>query len=126
MKIKVLLSLAVVALIVAAAWQIGGAEIANLNLREDIRDVAAQTGTHIGYQAPMNEDQVAQLLIQKAGDRGITLTPEQITVRRKPLDSGFFRGQSTWYVAADYSVPVNLGFTTIRLHFTPSSEKGGT
>jgi|SRR5215469_725627 len=122
MKIKVLLSLAVLTLIVAAAWQIGGAEIANLNFREDIRDVAAQAGTHIGYLSPMSEDQVTQLVIQKAGDRGITLAAEQITVKRVPAQRP---EQSTWYLAADYSVPVNLGFTTIRLHFTPASERNG-
>ena len=123
MKIKALLSLAVLALIVAAAWQIGGAEIANLNFREDIRDVAAQAGTHIGYQNPMSEDQVTQLVIQKAGDHGITLTAEQITVKR--VQAQRF-DQSSWYLAADYTVPVNLGFTTVRLHFTPASERSGT
>lgn len=121
MKIKALLSLAVLALIVAAAWQIGGAEIANLNFREDIRDVAAQAGTHVGYQNPMSEDQVTQLVIQKAGDHGITLAPEQIMVKRLQQRPDL----STWYLAADYTVPVNLGFTTVRLHFTPASERSG-
>lgn len=118
MRIKFLLSLVVSALIVAAAWQIGGAEIANLNFREDIRDVAAHGGTHTGYQNSMSDDQVTEILIQKAADRGITLAPEQITVRRLQQRSDL----STWYLAADYTVPVNLGFTTIRLHFTPASE----
>lgn len=122
MKIKVLLCLAVLALIVATAWQIGGAEIAYLNFREELRDVAAQAGTHVGYQNPMNEDQVKQLLIQKAGDHGITLAPEQITVERLQTRPDL----SIWYLAADYTVPVNLGFTTIQLHFTPASERRGT
>ena len=121
MKIKALLALAVLALIVAAGWQVGGAEIANLNFREDIRDVAAHGGTHTGYQNSMSEDQVTQILIQKAGDHGITLAPEQITVRRLQPRPDL----STWYLAADYTVLVNLGFTTVRLHFTPASEGTG-
>ena len=119
-KIKVLFGLAVLALMVMAAWQIGGAEMANLNFREDIRDIAAQAGTHVGFQTPMSEEQVTQLVIEKANDHGIVLVQEQITVKRIP-----WRDLSTWYLAADYTVPVNLGFATIRLHFTPSSERSG-
>lgn len=119
-KMKVLLGLAVLALMVFAAWQIGGAEIANLNLREDIRDISAQAGTHIGFQTPMSEEKVTQLVIEEANDHGIVLVPEQITVKQTRKGD-----LSTWYLAADYTVPINLGFTTLRLHFTPSSERSG-
>ena len=111
--------LAVLALVAVAAWQIGGAEIANLNFQEDIRDLAAQAGTHTGVVVPRSEQQETQAVIQKAGDHGIQLAPEQVTVQRT------HNGElSTWYLKAEYTVPINLGITSFHLHFTPASDKG--
>ena len=119
-KIKILLILAVLGLIVFAAWQVGAAVIANMSFQEDIRDLAAQAGTHVGFVIPRSDEQVTQVVIQKAAERGIELAPAQITVRR--TQNGEL---STWYLAADYTVPVSLGITSFRLHFTPSSDRSG-
>ena len=117
--IKVTLILAVLALVAFAAWQIGAAEIANLNLQEDIRNLAAQAGTHVGFVAPRSEEQETQAVIQKAGEHGIKLAPQQITVQRT------HNGElSTWYLKADYTVPINLVIVSFQLHFTPASDKG--
>ena len=117
-RIKVLLGLAILLVIAVSAWQIGAAETANLNFQEDIRDMASQAGTHTGVVAPSSDEQVTENLIRKAREHGIELTPAQITVKR--THNGEF---STWYLAADYTVPINLGITSFRLHFTPSSAR---
>lgn len=118
-QIKVLLTLVALVLIVVTAWQVGAAEIANLNFQEEIRDLAAQAGTHVGVVIPRSEDQVTQVVIQKAGEHGIELAADQVTVKRTR------NGElSTWYLAADYRVPINLWIVSFRLHFTPSSNKG--
>lgn len=118
---KAILTLAILILIGVTAWQVGAAEVANLNFQEDIRDLAAQAGTHVGVVIPRSDEQVMQVVIQKAGEHGIELTPEQVTVRRASTGE-----HSTWYLAVDYTVPINLGVTSFHMHFAPTSERRGT
>ena len=55
-------------------------------------------------------------VMKKAQEHQITLAPEQVTVQRIGTP-----GAPAVYVAADYSVPVNLPGYSFTLHFTPSS-----
>jgi hypothetical protein len=116
--LKITLSLAVLVLIISAAWQIGSWEVANMNLQEEIRDMASQAGTHLGIVVPKSDDDVREEVVRKAKDHGIDLQPDQVTVRR--INPG---EKSILHVTADYTVPVNLAFFSFNLHFTPSSEK---
>ena len=108
-KIILIVGLAVVALTGSAAWQVATWEIASTNL---------QAGTHIGVVAPNSYEEMNRAVIRKAKEHGVELSPAQITVRR--IGSG---ERTTFYLAADYTVPVNLGLFSFRLHFTPSSDK---
>ena len=117
-KIKLIFGLAVFVLTVSAAWQVATWEIANTNLQDDLRDMGAQAGTHIGVVAPNSDEEMNRAVIRKAKEHGVELSPAQITVRR--IGSG---ERTTFYLAADYTVPVNLGLFSFRLHFTPSSYK---
>jgi hypothetical protein len=119
-RIKILLGLAILGLALVAGWQIGAAELANVNFQEDLRDMASQAGAHVGVVAPSSDEQVTRTVMRKASEHGIELTPEQITVRR--ATSGEL---STWYLAAEYTVPVNLGIYSFPLHFNPSSDRKG-
>ena len=47
-KGKLIVGLAVLAMVVIAGWQIASCELANLALREDLRDIASQAGAYIG------------------------------------------------------------------------------
>ncbi len=47
-KAKLILGLAVLAMAVVAGWPIASCELANLELREDLRDIAAQNAVRIG------------------------------------------------------------------------------
>jgi hypothetical protein len=100
------------------AWQVGAAELANTNLRDDMQDMGSQVGTHIGFNRPPTDDEMTQAVIRKAGERGIELRPNQITVRRVGEEP-----RSTFYLAADYNRTVNLLVFSFSMHFTPSSEK---
>jgi hypothetical protein len=101
-----------------AAWQIGAAELANVNFREDIRDLAAQAGTNIGLVQKKSDDDITRTVIDRALSHGIGLEPSQVTVRR--TDSG---PTTRLYLAADYSASAKLPLLTLKLHFRPSSER---
>jgi len=116
--ITIILAAAVLVLTIMAGWQIGAGEVANINLQEDMRDLASQAGAHIGVVAPMSDEDLSRAIVRKAGDHGIELKPTEVTVRR--TNTGEI---SSLYLAADYTVPVNLMVVSFRLHFTPSSSK---
>ena len=117
-RIKIIIAVVVLAIGVTAGWQIGAAEVANLNLQEDMRDMASQAGTHVGFIAPPSDDELTANVVRRAKEHGLDISPDQVTVRR--INPG---EKSTLYLAADYTVPVNLLALTLHLHFTPSSEK---
>ncbi|HEY4763747.1 MAG TPA: hypothetical protein VIH75_08725 [Candidatus Sulfotelmatobacter sp.] len=119
-RIGIILGTAALILAVLAGWQIGACELANMNLQEDLRDLASQAGIHVGFVTPTSDEDVSLAVIRKAKDHGIELKPTQVTVRRTNPGP-----TSTLYLAADYTVTVNLLFVSFNLHFTPSSDKKG-
>lgn len=119
-RLKILIGVIVLVTVAAAGWQVGAAELANISFQEDIRDMASQAGTHVGVVAPSSEEQVAQMMIRKASEHGIELTPKQITVQRRQ------NGElSSWYLAAEYWVVIDLKIFSFPMHFHPSSERSG-
>jgi hypothetical protein len=119
-RIKIILGLAVLVPTIMAEWQIGAWELANINLQEDMRDLASQAGAHIGVVVPMTDEDLSRAIVRKAWDHGIELKPTQVTVRRTNTGE-----TSNLYLASDYTVPVNLAVVSFRLHFTPTSDKKG-
>ena len=117
--LKLTLLGAVVVLLVVTAWQVGSRELANFELQDDLHDMASQLGARIGFNAPHSDDEYRNMVIRKAGDHGIVLTPEQVTVRR----TGEGSETTAIYLAADYTAAVKLPGWSFALHFTPSSEK---
>jgi hypothetical protein len=117
-NLKIILGVAVLVLAASTGWQIGAAVVANMNLQEDLRDLGSQAGAHVGSVVPNTDADATPALIRKAKEHGIELEPAQVTVRR--IGSG---ETSTLYLAADYTVPVNLALFSFNLHFTPSSER---
>lgn len=117
-RITIVLGTAALILAVLPGWQIGACELANMNLQEDLRDLASRAGIHVGLVTPTSDEDVSLAVIRKAKDHGTELNPTQVTVRRTNLGA-----TSTLYLAADYTVTVNLLFFSFNLHFTPSSDK---
>jgi hypothetical protein len=117
-KMKFIVVAAALAIMFVGGWRIGACEVTNLEFQEDLHDIAAQAGTRIGYNALRSDDDFRDAVIRKAREYGIDLKPSQVTVERQ--DS---RSSAPMYIAADYSVPVELPRYSLVLHFSPTSEK---
>ena len=101
---------------VYAGFQIAPPEMTNYSFTDDLRSVALMGGSN----PHMTDQELVEMVIKKAHDQGITLTPEMVTVQRIGTP-----GAPAVYVAADYSVPVSLPGYDFTLHFKPSSGNKG-
>jgi hypothetical protein len=97
-------------------WTVIPPELTNYSFQDDLRVIAMNAGAN-----PHETDQdILQSVIKKAQEHDITLAPEQVTVTRMGTP-----GSLAVFVAADYSVPVNMPGYPFTLHFTPSSGNKG-
>jgi hypothetical protein len=117
-KAKLILGLVVLTLAGVAGWRVASCELANLELREDLRDLAAQVGSRIGLTPASSDEDFRSAVIRKAEGHEIQLEPEQVTVQRTGTAEA-----PLIYLAADYRVRVKLLGFAFTLHFTPSSAK---
>jgi hypothetical protein len=117
-KVKLILGLVVLAVAIIAGWQIASCELANVELRDDLRDLAGQTGAHIGLVPFKTDEDFRNVVIREAKKYGIQLEPGQVTVQRAGTPQ-----VPIMYLAADYKVPVTLPGYSFTLHFHPSSAK---
>ena len=117
-KVKFILGLAVLAFVGVAGWQIASCELANIELREDMRDLAAQVGSRIGLTPQSTDEDFRRAVMRKAQEHEIQLEPGQVTVERTGTDEA-----PIIYLAADYKVRVKLPGFSLTFHFTPSSAK---
>ena len=117
-KAKLILGLPALALAVAVGWPIASCELANLELREDMRDLAAQVGTRIGLTPQSTDEDFRSAVIRKAQEHEIQLEPEQVTVQRTGSDE-----EPVISLAADYKVRVKRFGFSFTFHFTPSSAR---
>lgn len=117
-QVKLILGLAVLALALIAGWQIASCELANYELREDLRYLAVQVGARIGLDPTSTDDNLRSAVIREAKGHEIQLEPEQVTVRRTGTAEA-----PIIYLAAAYEVRVKLPGCSFILHFNPSSAK---
>lgn len=116
---KYVFRIALVVAIIMACWQILVPEVTNMIFQDEVHDSAAQMGYRTGA-APLNSDEeIRNLVIRKAAKHDIELDPKQVTVQRSGVGE-----YTTWYVAVDYTVKVDLLVFSLPLHFMPTS-KGG-
>ena len=117
-KVKLILGLAVLAFAGVAGWQIASCELANSELREDMRDLAAQVGTRIGLTPQSTDEDFRRAVMRKAQKHEIQLEPEQVTVERTGSPP-----KQIIFLAADYKARVTLPGFPFTLHFHPSSAR---
>jgi hypothetical protein len=114
--VKALLGILVIIACIYAGFQIIPPELGNYAFEDDLHDIAM-----IGGANPhQSEQEIVASIMRKAHDHDIPLSADHITVQRIGTP-----GISAVYVAADYSVPVNLPGYSFTLHFTPSSGNKG-
>jgi len=119
MKRTVLIvGLAVFVMAVAIGWQFAGAYIGNVELHEDVRDVASQNSVNIGLNPPRSNQEIRVELIRAAAEHGVQIGLDQIALK-KYTDASTHR---VWYdVTVDYNVPINLLVYSYQLHFVQSN-----
>jgi hypothetical protein len=117
-KLAWIAGLVVLALVVSVGWQIAASEIADRQLREDLRDMASQAGARIGLLELSSIDDFRDAVIRSAKQHGILLLPNQVTVQR--TGAGV---TAVIYLAADYTEPVKLPGFSFNLHFTTTSDR---
>ncbi|HWY68120.1 MAG TPA: hypothetical protein VNX88_05615 [Terriglobales bacterium] len=115
-NIKIIGAIAILLVLCSAGWQIGKWELASVELRDDMHDMASQLGPRIGYSNGLSDEEFRNEVIRKASKYDIQLAPEQVTVVRN--GEGI---QATMYLAADYTVPIHLPGFSFQLHFNPES-----
>jgi hypothetical protein len=115
-KIKIVVALAALYVLVSAGWQIGACELANIELKDDMRDMASQMGLRIGTSEIASDDDLRATILRKAEKYNIALAPNQVTVLR----DGYGKNVNI-YLAAEYTVPIYLPHYTFSMYFNPSS-----
>ena len=114
MKLGVGLLLAVLA--IAALWPVTASEIGNIELQEDLKDLAAQAGTRVGFQTPKSDAQFREAVVEAAARYGIALEQASVTVER----NGETESQ-TVHLAAEYARPIRIVGIPLSMHFTARS-----
>jgi hypothetical protein len=117
-KLKLVFGLAILVLAVIAGWQIASCELANYELAEEMRDMAVQTGAHIGLGSFKTDEEFRDAVIRSAERHEIQLAPQQVTVQRTGTSQ-----LPIIFLAADYKARVNLLGFSFTLHFHPTSAK---
>src|SRR5215470_7886687 len=102
--------------VVYAGFQIAPVEMANFSFQDDLKQIAV-TG---GANPTKTDEDLRNMVIGKAREHDIELLPAQVTVQRIGTP-----GSPAVYVAADYSIPVNLPGYSFVMHFNPSSGNKG-
>ena len=114
--VKALIGVLAIIGVAYCGFQIVPPQLANYSFTDDLRNIA-MTGTANGHTT---DQDLVNDVVKRALEHQIELTPEQVTVRHIGT-----AGAPAVYVAADYSVPVNLPGYSFTLHFTPSSGNKG-
>lgn len=115
-KIKIILGLLLFLLFASTVWQIAACELANSELKDDLRDVASMNGTRIGIAAQQSDDDLRATVIRKAAADNIVLEPDDITVER----SGTAENPVV-FLSVKYRARVWLPGIAMVFHFTANS-----
>jgi hypothetical protein len=114
--LKAIVGFVAIVAVIYCGFQIIPPELTNYSFTDDLRNIAM-----VGGSNPHQTDQdLIDQVIKKAQEHQITLTPEHVTIQHIGTP-----GALAVYVAADYSVPVDLPGYSFTLHFTPSSGNKG-
>ena len=98
--------------VVVACFQIAPPLMANYSFEDDLKGVSLMDSSNM----QKTEDDIRTDVMRKVKEHDLPIEPKQITVQRISTP-----GISAVYVAADYSVTVNLPGYSFDLHFTPTS-----
>ncbi len=101
------------AAVATVAWQVVSAMVSDRELRSDLREITAQIGGRIGLDAPSSDEDLTNLVIKRASEDGVTLSPKNVTIRRTESE-----GDWGLQVSVDYDVTIGLFRLTYPMHFS--------
>jgi hypothetical protein len=109
---KALVGFLAVILVVVALFQVAPPIMANFSFQDDLRQVAMMAGAN----PARTDDDVRNDVLRKAKEHDLPISEKQVTVQRILTP-----GLMAVYVAADYTVPINLPGYSFEMHFNPTS-----
>jgi hypothetical protein len=110
--IKALIGFLAILFVVVGCFEVAPPMMANYSFADDLRNVALMDGSNF----QKTDEDIRNDVMRKVKDQNLPIEPKQVTVQRINTP-----GLSAVYVAADYTVPVNLPFYSFDMHFTPNS-----
>jgi hypothetical protein len=110
--IKALVGFLAILLVVVCCFEVVPPMMANYSFSDDLRNVALMDSGNF----QKTEEDVRTDVMRKVKDQNLPIEPKQVTVQRINTP-----GMSALYIAADYSVTVNLPFYSFDMHFNPNS-----
>jgi hypothetical protein len=110
--IKALTGFLAILFVVIGCFEVAPPMMANYSFADDLRNVALMDGGNF----QKTEEDVRTDVMRKVKEQNRPIEPKQLTVQRINTP-----GMSALYIAADYSVTVNLPFYSFDMHFTPNS-----
>jgi hypothetical protein len=114
--IKALVGLIAIAAVVLGIFQIVPPIMANYSFEDDLKNVAMMDGANF----QKTDEDVRNDVLRKVKEHDLPITAKQVVVQRISTP-----GLAAVYVAADYSVTINLPGYSFDMHFTPSSGNKG-
>jgi hypothetical protein len=114
--IKALLALLGTGAVLIGLFEIVPPMATNYSFQDDLKTVAMMDGGNL----QKTDDDIRLEVLNKAKDHQLPIEPRQITVQRIGTP-----GMPAVYVAADYTVTINLPGYSFDLHFSPSSGNKG-
>ena len=110
--IKALLGFLAILLVVVSCFEVVPPMMANYSFQDDLRNVSLMDS---GNFQKTDED-VRNDVMRKVKEQNLPIEPKQVTVQRINTP-----GMTALYIAADYSVTVNLPGYSFDMHFNPNS-----
>ena len=110
--IKALVGFLAILFVVVGCFEVAPPMMANYSFADDLRNVALMDGGNF----QKTEEDVRNDVMRKVKEENLPIEPKQLTVQRINTP-----GMSALYIAADYSVTVNLPFYSFDMHFNPNS-----
>ncbi len=110
--IKLLIGFLAILLVVVCAFEVVPPMMANYSFADDLRNVSLMDS---GNFQKTDED-VRNDVMRKVKEQNLPIEPKQVTVQRINTP-----GLSALYIAADYSVTINLPGYSFDMHFNPNT-----
>jgi phage-related protein len=110
--IKAVVGFLAIAAVVLGIFQVAPHIMANYSFQDDLKTVALMDSANF----QKTEDDIKGEVVRKAKEHELPVEAKQVTVQRINTP-----GMSAIYVAADYSVTVNLPGYSFDMHFSPNS-----